>query len=104
MKRYLRVLSLFWRVAIAAELEYRINFVVAVISSVGGLAGSLFGLFLFYRTDYTLSGLVMGRSTSSSRRLYLITRNLCDLFSSQSEQDRTLRTGRHPRLCTAKTD
>ncbi len=56
MKRYFRVLWLFWQVAIAAELEYRINFVIAIISSVGGLVGSLFGLFLFYRTDYTFQG------------------------------------------------
>lgn len=54
--RYLRVLKLFWQVAIAAELEYRINFVVALVSSLGGLAGSLFGLFLFYRTGYTFDG------------------------------------------------
>jgi len=52
----LRVLNLFWRVAIAAELEYRINFAVAVISSIGGLVGSVFGLFLFYRTGYTFQG------------------------------------------------
>lgn len=56
LSRYLRVLRLFWQVAIAAELEYRINFVIAFISSLGGLAGSLFGLFLFYRTDYTFDG------------------------------------------------
>lgn len=56
VKRYFRVLRLFWQVAIAAELEYRINFVIAIISSVGGLVGSLFGLFLFYRTDYTFQG------------------------------------------------
>ena len=54
--QYLRVLRLFWQVSFAAELEYRINFIVAVVSSVGGLAGSLFGLFLFYRTDYTFEG------------------------------------------------
>ena len=42
--------------AIAAELEYRINFAVAVISSIGGLVGSVFGLFLFYRTGYTFQG------------------------------------------------
>ncbi len=56
LRRYFRVLKLFWQVAIAAELEYRINFIVAVISSIGGLAGSLFGLFLFYRTGYTFDG------------------------------------------------
>jgi len=53
MKRYLQVLKLFWATALAAELEYRVNFLIAALSSLGGLAGSLFGLFLFYRTGYT---------------------------------------------------
>ncbi|NER83794.1 MAG: ABC transporter permease [Leptolyngbya sp. SIO1D8] len=52
MQSYLRVLRLFWSTAIAAELEYRLNFLVATLSSLGGLVGSLFGLFLFYRTGY----------------------------------------------------
>ncbi|MEH2338790.1 ABC transporter permease [Nostoc sp.] len=56
MQRYLKVLRLFWSAAIAAELEYRINFFIATLSSLGNLAGSLFGLFLFYRTGYTFSG------------------------------------------------
>ncbi|MEH1827609.1 MAG: ABC transporter permease [Nostoc sp.] len=56
MQRYLKVLRLFWGTAIAAELEYRINFFIATLSSLGNLAGSLFGLFLFYRTGYTFSG------------------------------------------------
>ncbi|MEO0988338.1 MAG: ABC transporter permease [Cyanobacteria bacterium J06639_14] len=56
MRRYLGVLRLFWSTAIAAELEYRLNFVVATLSSVGGLIGSLFGLFLFYRTGYQFQG------------------------------------------------
>lgn len=56
MKRYLNVLQLFWRTAIAAELEYRLNFVIATLSSLGNLIGSLFGLFLFYRTGYTFEG------------------------------------------------
>ena len=56
MGRYFHVLKLFWGAAIAAELEYRINFVLATVSSLGNLAGSLFGLFLFYRTGYTFSG------------------------------------------------
>jgi ABC-2 type transport system permease protein len=42
--------------ALAAELEYRVNFVLATITSLGNLSGSLFGLFLFYRTDYTFEG------------------------------------------------
>ena len=56
IRQYLRVLKLFWQVSFAAELEYRINFIVAIISSVGGLLGSLFGLFLFYQTNYTFEG------------------------------------------------
>lgn len=56
MKRYLLVLKLFWSTAIAAELEYRLNFVIATLSSLGNLIGSLFGLFLFYRTGYTFEG------------------------------------------------
>ena len=56
MKRYLQVLKLFWSTAIAAELEYRLNFLIASLSSLGNLTGSLFGLFLFYRTGYTFQG------------------------------------------------
>jgi ABC-2 type transport system permease protein len=56
MRRYIQVLQLFWSTAIAAELEYRINFVIAAFTSLGGLIGSLFGLFLFYRTGYTFAG------------------------------------------------
>jgi len=56
MQRYLKVLRLFWGAAIASELEYRINFLVATLTSLGNLAGSLFGLFLFYRTGYTFNG------------------------------------------------
>ncbi|MEB3337852.1 MAG: ABC transporter permease [Leptolyngbyaceae bacterium] len=56
IQRYFRVLRLFWSAAIAAEMEYRLNFVLAALSSLGNLAGSLFGLFLFYRTGYTFQG------------------------------------------------
>lgn len=56
MKRYLDVLRLLWSAAIAAEMEYRVNFVLATLTSLGNLAGSLFGLFLFYRTGYTFDG------------------------------------------------
>lgn len=56
MSRYLKVLRLFWSAAIAAEMEYRINFLLATLSSVGNLVGSLFGLFLFYRTGYSFGG------------------------------------------------
>ncbi|HEY9640948.1 MAG TPA: ABC-2 family transporter protein, partial [Coleofasciculaceae cyanobacterium] len=56
MRRYWQVLKLFWGTAIAAELEYRVNFVLATLTSLGGLAGSLFSLSLLYRTGYTFQG------------------------------------------------
>ena len=56
MGRYLATLSLFWRTSVAAEMEYRSNFVLACLSSVGNLVGSVFSLFLFYRGDYQFAG------------------------------------------------
>jgi ABC-2 type transport system permease protein len=56
MKRYGRVLRLFWSTAIEAELEYRINFIIATLTSLGSLSGSLFALFLFYQGGYTFQG------------------------------------------------
>jgi ABC-2 type transport system permease protein len=56
MKRYLKLLILFWSASIAAELEYRFNFLIATLSSIVNLVGSIFGLFLFYRTGYTFQG------------------------------------------------
>ncbi|OKH26870.1 ABC transporter permease [Hydrococcus rivularis NIES-593] len=56
MQRYFKVLFLFWSTAIAAELEYRLNFLIATFSSLANLIGSIFGLFLFYRTGYNFQG------------------------------------------------
>jgi ABC-2 type transport system permease protein len=56
INRYSQVLWLFWETAIAAELEYRVNFIIAAFSSLCNLVGSLFGLFLFYQTGYTFEG------------------------------------------------
>jgi ABC-2 type transport system permease protein len=56
MQRYWTVLKRFWSTAIAAELEYRMNFFLASLTSLGSLAGSLFGLFLFYQSGYTFQG------------------------------------------------
>jgi len=53
MHRYWLLLKRFWETAIAAELEYRANFAIASLSSLGSLSGSLFGLFLFYQNNYT---------------------------------------------------
>jgi ABC-2 type transport system permease protein len=54
--RYLTTLCHFWAAAIAAEMEYRLNFVLATVTSLGNLAGSLFGLSLFYLNGATLGG------------------------------------------------
>jgi ABC-2 type transport system permease protein len=71
MARYLRVLVSFWRTSLASELEYRLNFFLALLSSFGHLAGNLFGLSLFYTGRGTLGGwpfhqalLVMGLFTT----------------------------------------
>jgi ABC-2 type transport system permease protein len=56
MNKYYQIISLFWQSAIAAELEYRLNFVMASVTSVLNLSGSIFSLFLFYRTGYTFEG------------------------------------------------
>lgn len=56
MQKYWKLLGLFWSTAIIAEMEYRINFILAALTSMGNLAGSLFGLFLFYRQGYTFTG------------------------------------------------
>jgi ABC-2 type transport system permease protein len=56
MQRYFKILRLFWSTAIATELEYRLNFLIATVTSIANLAGSLFGLSLFYRTGYTFDG------------------------------------------------
>lgn len=53
---YLRLLGLFWSTAIAAELEYRLNFVIASGSAIINLAGSIFSLFLFYGNGYQFQG------------------------------------------------
>ena len=56
MRRYFYVLGLLWSAALAAEMEYRVNFILATLTSLGNLSGSVFGLFLFYRTGYTFKG------------------------------------------------
>ena len=67
---FLRTLRRFWVCSLAAEMEYRANFLLAVLNSGLGLAGSVFGLFLFFRYGDRLGGwtweealLVMGAFT-----------------------------------------
>ena len=54
--RYRRLLYCFWSAAIGAELEYRMNFVLASISSLCSCGGSLFGLSLFYQGQSRWAG------------------------------------------------
>lgn len=56
LRRYLRTLGRFWSAAVAAEMEYRLNFVLATVNSLGQLVGSLFGLSLFYTNGADLGG------------------------------------------------
>jgi ABC-2 type transport system permease protein len=56
MSRYWTVLRRFLSTALAAELEYRVNFIVAMLTSLGSLAGSLFSLSLFYQTGEGFPG------------------------------------------------
>lgn len=56
MIRYLRTLGLFWSTALGAEMEYRANFLVTTLTSMMVLAGSIFGLFLFYQHGYKIGG------------------------------------------------
>ena len=46
--RYVTTLMRFWAAAMAAEMEYRVNFVAAVVTSGVGLIGSLFTMSLFF--------------------------------------------------------
>ena len=48
LRRTVRLLGRFWSAALAAEMEYRVNFLLSVLTSAGTLAGSLFVLSLFY--------------------------------------------------------
>lgn len=56
MKRYFNILRIFWSASISAEMEYRLNFIMAALSSVMTLAGTVLMLYLFYRTGYEMGG------------------------------------------------
>ncbi len=56
MPRYFNILRIFWSASISAEMEYRLNFIMAALSSVMTLAGTVLMLFLFYRTGYEMGG------------------------------------------------
>jgi len=52
----MRVLLRFWRASIEAELEYRVNFVIAALTSTGSFLGGLLLTSLFFQQDDTLRG------------------------------------------------
>ena len=56
MGRYMQVLRLFWSTSLATEMEYRLNFILAAISSLGNLAGSIFLIHLMFRKTATING------------------------------------------------
>lgn len=56
MDRYFNILRIFWSASISAEMEYRLNFIMAALSSVMTLAGTVLMLYLFYRTGYEMGG------------------------------------------------
>jgi ABC-2 type transport system permease protein len=54
--RTLRLIALFWRLSVESELEYRLNFVVTLLSSVLGLAFGVVGVSLFFQGDTSFPG------------------------------------------------
>lgn len=46
--RYLRTTLRFWAASLAADMEYRLNFVVATVAALASLGGALFTLSLFF--------------------------------------------------------
>lgn len=55
-KRYLFTTLRFWAASLAADMEYRLNFVVASVSALVSLAGAVFTLSLFYRVGGVSGG------------------------------------------------
>ena len=54
MIRYLRTWKLFWGAAIGAEMEYRINFFLGVLTALANLLGSIYISSLFYQDGQSL--------------------------------------------------
>lgn len=56
MIRHLRLLRILWSASIAAEMEYRANFVMACITSLFTLLSALLTLSLLYQHGYEMGG------------------------------------------------
>lgn len=61
--RYLLTLWRFWYAAVAAEMEYRANFLVSIIGSVMLLGIALYSIFIFYRTGYEMGDWTYAEAT-----------------------------------------
>jgi ABC-2 type transport system permease protein len=54
--RHALVLARYWRASLAAAMEYRVNFALSSLTSVGTLIGGVFSLTLFYNGSYAFPG------------------------------------------------
>jgi ABC-2 type transport system permease protein len=53
---FFRSIKAFWTSSLAAEMEYRVNFIVAMLTSLGTLAGTIFTLNQLSRSGKTFQG------------------------------------------------
>jgi ABC-2 type transport system permease protein len=56
MPHLLRILRRFWTSSLAAEMEYRANFVTSTLYALGQLAGTLFTIDVLYAKGYKFAG------------------------------------------------
>ncbi len=56
MRRYGKTLCRFWGVSVAAEMEYRANFVISCLTTVLTLGGALFTVGLLFQNGHTPGG------------------------------------------------
>ena len=56
MKKYLKVINLFFQTAFARQLEYKANLIIDLVSVCGSIVGSIFILSLFYKGNNNLGG------------------------------------------------
>ena len=54
--RYTKIIKSFWISSLSIELEYKLNFIVEIISVFGNLIGSIFVLYLFYSYNPNFAG------------------------------------------------
>ena len=56
MRKTLHILRLFWSTAMAAEMEYRLNFLLTIITCLGQTFGTILTIPLFYKGNRALGG------------------------------------------------